>query len=274
MTGEIPSTQRSSPALASAGRDAAGAWLALGVLVYALAPLAVAWSRRLPGIDPAWDFLMALGVVATGGCAVLPLLSARWWAGLHRDPVLLRLVQRLHRQLSYVMAAFVVVHVAGILMLEPRTLDYLLPTAPGYMLAGLVALLLLVVLVVTSQGRLKQGWPQASWRRWHAGFSALALAGLVWHLVGAGFWFAGAGPWLALGWLVGVPTGLSLYWRHHRTRTTTGLRVVGERVRRRRGLLTALSLFFILASAWFAWSSSARAPRTDHPLPCPVGRCL
>ena len=72
--------------------------IALAVLAYATSPLAVAWLRGRPGVDPLWDFLMAVGLVATGGLALLPLLSARWWAGRHRDPGLLRLVQRLHRQ--------------------------------------------------------------------------------------------------------------------------------------------------------------------------------
>ena len=273
MTGEIPSTQRSSSPPAEGVGEVDDARLALGVLAYALAPLAVAWMRGRPGVDGAWDFLMAVGLVATGGLAILPLLSARWWAGRHRDPGLLRLVQRLHRQLSYLMAAFVAAHVLGVLVLEPRTFDYLLPTAPAYMVAGLAALLLLLVLVVTSQGGLKRRWPQASWRGWHATFSIVGLGALAWHLVGSGFWFVGAGPWWALAWLLGVPTGLALYWRGRRTLAAPGGRS-GSARRSSPHLLAALALLLVLACAWFALRFPMHAGDAKHPVPCPVGRCL
>ena len=273
MTGEAPSTQRSTQHAAEVAGGRADAGMALAVLAYALAPLGVAWLRGRPGVDPVWDFLMALGLVATGGLAVLPLLSARWWAARHPDPVLLRLVQRLHRELSYLMAALIAAHVVGVLVLEPRTLEYLLPTAPAYMVAGLVALLLLAVLIATSSGGLKQRWAQASWRRWHACFSAVALAALAWHLVGSGFWFAGAGPWLALAWLVGLPTALALRWRIRRPTGASGTRTVSVR-RPARHLLAALALLLVLACAWFAQRLPLTAGKSEHPLPCPAGRCL
>ena len=273
MTGKVSPTHRSSRPLTGDERWSGDVQLGAAVLVYALAPLAVAWLQGQPGVDVGWDFLMALGLVATGGCAVLPLMSARWWAGRHRDPELLRLVQRLHRQLSYVMTACVLAHVVGVLVLEPRTLDYLLPTAPGYMLAGLLSLLLLAVIIATSREGPKQRWPQASWRRWHAAFSALALAGLIWHLVGSGFWFSGAGAGLAIAWLVGVPTGLGLYWRNRRPRGAAGPRVSAGRAAKRR-VLSGLLLLLLLACAWFAWSSHSKASREANPLPCPAGRCL
>lgn len=53
--------------------------------------------------------------------------------------------------------------------LEPRTLDYLLLSAPGYLLAGLAALLL--SLNITTPAVFKRRWPPAVWRGWHAALS-------------------------------------------------------------------------------------------------------
>ncbi len=249
--------------------------LGLAVLCCALMPLAALLGRAVPPIDYWWDFSMALGAVATGGLALLPLLSARWWVGIHRSATLLRVVQRLHRDLAWWLTGFAALHVLAVLWLEPRTLDYLLPTAPGYMLAGLVALLVLLALVVTSLGRVKRRWPQASWRRWHAFMSITVLAGIGWHLLGAGYYFrdwVGAG---VLGWALAVPSALALRW-HCSPRLAPAAGAAPARgpvTRPRAALACAIALALLAAAAWLArpFLVDYASPRS---YPCPVGRCL
>ena len=252
------------------------ATLVLALLGYALVPLVVAWLRRMPGVDRAWDFMMATGFVAFGLAAPLPLVVARWWAQRQRNPAFLRQLQQLHRQLSHAVLAFALVHVGGILCLEPRTLAYLALSAPDYLLAGLVALVLVGVLVLSSRERIKRRWPRASWRRWHAAMSAATLGLMAWHLLASGYWSVGLGAWVALPWLVAVPTLIAWYWRRHppvMLPVAEATRVKTVRERRTASAAWAIALWLVLACLVFArWTATPR-PSTE-PYPCPAGRCL
>jgi len=250
--------------------------LGAAVLVYLLAPLL---GLRLVGtaaVDRWWDAAMGTGLAATGALALLPLLSARWWAAQTRDADRLRVVQGLHRQLSYLLLVLLLAHVLGLVLLEARVVDYLLPTAPAYMLAGLLALLLVVALVLTSLGRVRRRWPHPGWRRWHAAMSALAVALTGWHLWGSAYWVATPAALFVAGWLLGVPTLLSLAW-HHRPPTRLAAdaphphparRAVGTR------LVWSLCVLIVVAVVAFAWRPAPEQPPTPRPYPCPGGRCL
>ena len=267
QTGYDASAQRASSA--PAGR------LVWAVLAYACLPLGlVLWSQR-PGVDWAWDLAMGLGTAAATIVALLPVLSARWWAGAQGGSALLRVIQRLHRDLAWLCAACVLLHVLGLLWLEPRTLDYLLLSAPGYMLAGLGAVLLMVALIVTSFARLKRRWAQPVWRRWHAAMSLGAVGLGLWHLLGAGFYFADAGAQAALLCLLGVPALIALCW-HYRPPPVSARapREVPRGSRRTAALAAVAVLLAVLAAClWWARAMSA-APASTLPYPCPAGRCL
>lgn len=250
--------------------------LGAAVLVYLLALLLGLRLCGTAAVDPWWDAAIGTGLAATGALALLPILSARWWAAQTRDADRLRVVQGLHRQLSYLLVALLLAHVFGLLLLEPRVLDYLLPTAPGYMLAGLVALVLVVVLIASSLGRARRHWPHPSWRRWHAGMSAAAVALTGWHLWGSAYWIATPTALGVAGWLLGVPTLLSLAW-HHRPPARlaadaphphSARRAVGTR------LVWSLCVLVLFAVALFAWRPAPEQPPAPHPYPCPHGRCL
>lgn len=244
-------------------------------LAYACVPLALVLWHGGPGVDWAWDLAMATGVTAGALLALLPVLSARWWTGPRGGATRLRAIQRLHRDLAWLCVAFVLVHVVALLLLEPRTVDYLLLPAPGYMLAGLGALLLMLALNLSSLARWKRRWPHGVWRRWHAAMSLVTVALALWHLLGAGFYFSDAGAQVALLCLLGIPALLALWW-HCQPPVVSGRapRETGRGPRRTGRLATlALILAVLAACVWWARALSV-APPAVTPYPCPAGRCL
>lgn len=250
--------------------------LAAAVLGYLLAPLVALDLRGPAPVDPWWDAAIGAGLAATGMLAVLPLLSARWWAAQTRDADRLRGVQMLHRQLSWWLLALLLAHLTGLVLLEPRVLDYLLPTAPGYMLAGLLALGLIAVLIATSTGRMRHRWSHAGWRRWHAGMSAVAIGLTGWHLWGSAYWVATPTALLVAAWLLGVPTLLTLAWHYWppRRAAADAPHPPGQR-RAMRGTMTwAIALAVLVAIVVFAWQAPRTNPPAPQPYPCPQGRCL
>lgn len=250
--------------------------LVIAILVYVLAPLlALRWRGPVP-IDFWWDAFIATGLAGAGALALLPLLAARWWAARSPEADRLRVVQVLHRQLSYLLCALLLVHVLGLSVLEPRVLDYLLPTAPGYMLAGLVALLLVLALILTSLYRAQLRWAHAGWRRWHAGMSAVAVALTGWHLLGSAYWVATPAACGTSLWLLGVPTLLTLAWhRWPLSRSAGGApSAPGGRRALGPGLAWALAGGVLLAVIVFAWQTPPDPARPPSPYPCSRGRCL
>jgi hypothetical protein len=257
-----------------AGFVSASSRLAWVVLAGALMPLGVMTLRASAALDFWWNLWMTLGVVCVGGAALLPLLSARWWARRQRSISVLRVVQRLHRDLAWWLCGFAVLHVGGLLWLEPRTLDYLLLSAPGYMLAGLAALMLLLTLNITSLGVLKRRWPQTVWRGWHAVMSVTALAAMVWHLLGSGYYFADLAGRSVLLWSVAVPSGLAIYWHLIPPPAETRRGQIRELAGRRRpAVALAIAFALFVAAVWLAQPITSSAPAAT-PYPCPAGRCL
>jgi hypothetical protein len=248
--------------------------LILAVTGYALAPVAVLVCLEPAAISFWWDLAMTLGVVGAGGLALLPVLSARWWVGTCRNANLLRLVQRLHRDLAWWLGGFTLLHVSMVLWLEPRTLGYLWLSAPGYMLAGLLAVILILVLNLSSLARIKHRWSQVTWRRWHAGLSILALSGMVWHLLGAGYYFADLAGYATLLWLVGVPSACALRWHRAPPRAR---RLAdpspGAGLRPQTSAVLAVVLALLAAALWLAQPLRATSSSPPH-YPCPAGRCL
>ena len=244
------------------------------VLLAALGPLAVVALTPVAAIDFWWDFWMGLGFASLAGFALLPVLSARWWAARHPQAATLRLIQRLHRDLAWWLTALALAHVLGVLWLEPRTLDYLLPTAPDYLLAGLLGLLLSLVLIVTSLARYKRGWQQTSWRRWHGALSIASLGLMLWHVLAAGYYLDNPGAQGAVLWAVGVPSLLALRW-HYAPPAAANHAAGKGGAGQKPGLALALAIVLglLAAAVWLARPLDVH----DQPppkYPCPAGRCL
>ena len=74
------------------------------------------------------------------------------------------------------------------------SIEYLLPTAPGYMLVGLASGMLLLVLTATAFPTIRRYCYASfgSFRRWHLALSVATLAGSVWHIIGTQFIVTGA----------------------------------------------------------------------------------
>ena len=139
------------------------------LLAVALLPLLAGYSGLL------WELSQIAGLGGCIGCVLLGGAPLRPRAA--RPPTLVTL--RTHTWVGWGVLVAVLLHVAGSLLAEPQVLEYLRPSTPRYQFAGLVALVLLAVLVVSAQPSLRRCWKS------HRGFQAthVVLACLLLLLV-------------------------------------------------------------------------------------------
>ena len=224
--------------------------------MFSAIPLAlVVLGLLAPRVVPWWDFLMGLGLAAAGGLVVLPLVTARFWRRTGHAAKFMTATHHLHRYLSYGLSVAVLVHIAGFLVLDTLTIEYIKLSAPGYMLSGLIASALLIVLTVTSLFRLQWGPRYPAWRLWHAILSALTLALMLHHLIGSGYYFDSAWKSATLILVALIPTALSLQHAPrersaHEPPSADALSLPEIRVGRR-SALTMLAIWLV-AAALFA----------------------
>lgn len=114
--------------------------------------------------------------------------------------------QRLHRHFGYLATGLLACHGFGLLLTDPPTLHYLSWQAPGYMLAGFAALLLLILLVVTALPRSRKPLHKspADFRAWHQGLSISILLLALWHILGSGFYLGSVEPALLAAVTLGI----------------------------------------------------------------------
>jgi predicted CXXCH cytochrome family protein len=134
-----------------------------------------------------WDIGMAVGYAALVCAATLYLYPLRSGGLPHRR--LFTLSQ--HRRIGWIAVSLGALHAVILLGAQPLVWQYLLPTAPVYMLLGLVALVALAVLVATGlsartalRKTTARSAPPASVSS-HAVLAALLLALIGAHLVGS-----------------------------------------------------------------------------------------
>lgn len=110
-----------------------------------------------PGVYPSWDWANGMGYlvlaislflfVYKGRPRAYPAYTGRFFANLHRD-------------LGYIALALLAGHVGILLVSEPLLLEHLKPTAPLHMVSGLMALVLMFLLVLSSIPSLRRRmWP-------------------------------------------------------------------------------------------------------------------
>lgn len=191
--------------------------LAFGVVVTLclLAPVALVslWPVP-PHIAVPWDWANGMGYMALASSLFLfiykgrarrfPAFSGRFFANLHRD-------------LGYITLFLLSGHVGILLLAEPLLLAHLKPTAPLHMLAGLLALVLMVLLVVSSIPVCRRSlWPDYHlFRHLHA-LTAVAIVALTfYHVLASGFYLNS--PW-KLGLVTALGTGILAYYTAYKYR--------------------------------------------------------
>jgi uncharacterized integral membrane protein len=246
------------------------------LLFYTTAPLMLISVLAPPrGLGFWWDAAMMLGLTAAVGLALLPLLSARWWVGHFRSSSFLRLVQSVHRNLTYGAMSLVVLHVLILIVLESRVIEYLKLSASWPMLAGLIAFAVGTALIYTSLDRIRLRWRHRHWRWLHAALSLLMLGMIGWHVIGAGFYFSRIATITSLVWLMSVPTVMTLVLRIvpmiGRTPVSNQSRI--RTIPSPHRIVIAIMLCWIAASLLYAFHRIQPLPLSEQS-PCQVEPCL
>ena len=134
----------------------------------------------LPAAGLWWDFL-----IASGFCSLAIIAFLGWDSESPASNPRLRL----HRNLGLLAAGLCSIHSFGYLLLDNILLEYLLPTAPGYMLAGIVAFACLLAVTISSlpgpRKKFYRGFNK--FRAWHRILFMLILLGSGWHVLGTDF---------------------------------------------------------------------------------------
>ncbi len=154
--------------------------LALALVVVLDAPgLSAGWR---------WDAANLLGFGAFAGMLLLQLHTGA------RSGV------KSHERLSWFVVALLATHVLWLLFDDPTTIEYLKLKSPPYMLSGLVATALLLVLVFSAlpffRKRLFSRWSSFRWLHWWLGWVCVGLA--AHHILGSGFYASGLTGGVAL----------------------------------------------------------------------------
>jgi predicted ferric reductase len=149
----------------------------------AFAPFALIAGAMKPGAQGVLVvFSDGLGFAALSLLALQVVISGRW-SGTTRS-FGLRGVLTLHRQAGMAVLVLALMHVVILLLDDPSRLALLDSlTAPGRARAGMLALLALVALAVTSAFRQRLRMTYERWRALHLAATALALGGAFVHVV-------------------------------------------------------------------------------------------
>jgi predicted ferric reductase len=177
-----------------------GAYVALVVVpLFALLP-----DATTPGAGFVWDFSMALGYAALAMLGVQFALTARFRRAT--APFGIDLIYYFHRFLAVFAALIALAHYGVLKAAYPVVLGAADPRlAPAHMTAGRVALLLFVLLVVSSLARRRLRIEYDFWRWSHALVATVAFALALWHVLAAG-------RYLDTAWKQALWAGYGVFW--------------------------------------------------------------
>jgi hypothetical protein len=180
--------------------------LAIAVGLLATTALGGGWA----GAGWGWDAANAVGFAAA---ALIAFLHVETGAARNRPAAQAAFHAKLHSNVAALALGLALAHVVGLLADDRMTLEYWKLSAPPYMLAGFVALFVMIALVATAYPRPRRAVfdSPTRFRRIH-GVASLALAALVaWHVAGSALYldtrvkqtlfvaaFVGAPAWLLL----------------------------------------------------------------------------
>lgn len=218
----------------------------------AIATLVVLLVGVLPHGGPsagiAWDLLVAAGYM---GLVLLAFLGWDTEAPISAPRL------RLHRNLALLATALVAAHAIGLLLVDPILIEYLLPTAPVYMLVGLLAGIGLLIVTTSSLPGLRAavygGFPR--FRRWHRLLFGVVLGAGVWHALGTRFTLVQAWQMGAIGVLTGIaPIIAYLARRADQPLTLSPPRAGVDAAAAQTGVAVLLAIVFCLVWAGAKWS--------------------
>jgi len=134
-----------------------------------------------------WDWANASGYVAVLVMLLLFLYPAQlksetWLGGFSNG--------QLHQELGYAALLITALHILLLLFSEPLLLEHLKPTAPWYMLCGLLATLLLVLMITVSMpiSRKRLWTDHRCFRTVHRWLALVTLLLLFAHVLGSRFY--------------------------------------------------------------------------------------
>ncbi|MBL8959393.1 MAG: ferric reductase-like transmembrane domain-containing protein [Gemmatimonadetes bacterium] len=160
-----------------------------------------------PGLGFLWDLAMALGFAGFTMMGAQFLLTARFRRAA--APFGVDILYYLHRYLGVLALGLVVAHGAVAVADNPAILPALVPwKAQGHLAAGVVSLLVLVLIAVTSLARRRLRLPYDWWRVTHAGMAIAALALGAWHMHGVGYYLGDPLQRLLWGGLLATVAGV------------------------------------------------------------------
>jgi predicted ferric reductase len=227
-------------------------------------------------VPPGREFLRELSVsLAFAGTAILVLqfaLTARFRR--IKAPYGIDLVYHFHREISFVALSLLVSHPVMLFIVNPRLLALLNPlTAPWRATFGLIALVTLLAIVLTSVLRKRFRIKYEAWRHLH-GILALVAVGLaIAHIEGVGYYVNT--PWKRVLWIAypALWAGLLLYMSVLRPWWLARRPWVVREVRPERGATWTMVLEaqghsgMSFSPGQFAWLTVDESPfmRREHP---------
>lgn len=174
-------------------------WIALYLALVLTPVIALFLGSSAGGIGFWYDFSLALGFAGTAMIGVQFILTARFKRAT--APYGIDIIYYFHRYAAVVGFLLILAHPIILFIDNPAMLGFLNPIdAPWHMTAGLLALLAMLVIVLTSLFRRR--W-NIDYDRWRIGHSVLAVVGLglaLLHIQGVGYYVAE--PWLGGLWLL------------------------------------------------------------------------
>ena len=187
--------------------------------VIAALPIVAGYTRL------GWEFSEILGLAGTLGCLVLCGCPVRPRESM--PPVLLTLGR--HEILGWIALYAAALHVLVAVVSDHTVIDYLKVTAPLYQLAGIAALVVLVVLVGTSvaSSRRRLWRSHRNFQATHIVLGCVLVVLLAAHVVTAGRYTGGFGRRLV--YMAVTMGGLGMFLRRRVTRAVSNQEAVVRR---------------------------------------------
>jgi predicted ferric reductase len=182
----------------------------LGLVIF---PCLVLFYGKMPdGNGFWWDFSMVLGFAATSMMAIMFFLTARFKRAAL--PFGVDILYYFHKQISLLLLLFAVAHPFILIASEPVVLEMLTPKLLNrYMAAGIVSLVMILCILISSLWRKQLNIHYDNWRYVHAFLSASAFLLALVHIEGVGNYIATSEKRFAWGAIMTCWLLLMLYTR-------------------------------------------------------------